>query len=159
MKEYDSNYDINFRSFPVHILGYVVGAIGSCITIYLLIVELDGLYRLIALLVLAIIILITYLLYNIYHLKRINRINNNTKEKMSEISDNRDTLDKMVDEKNIQIEYLKENNVKLSAQVNLMYYLLQQNGVSNTEVIKQALEIDSKGVINSDQVIEDSKDT
>lgn len=145
MNDNNSEVNKNFSVLPIKLLNYVIGVIGSCIAIYLLIINFDGPYRIIGVLLLIIIVIAFYLIYNSYRLKKLNDKYTTMTNELAFVNDNRNTLDKMLDNRDREIDELTVQNSMLTAQVQLIYFMVYQEKKPEREVVRQALGIDNKG--------------
>lgn len=155
----NNNPEVNkkINIFPMSILNYVLGFIGACIAIYLLIINFNGPYRVIGILVLIIILLTSYLIYNSFRLKKMSDTYISLENKLIFADDNRNTLSIIINKKEKEIDYLKQQNSALNGQVQLVYYIAFQDNKPEPKVVEQALGIENKGGIDNEQKYEDSK--
>lgn len=126
---------------------YTISIIGAIYTIYLIITTFKGIYMLIAFLVLIIIILtVLLILYHRFH----NRLKDDfgiLSEDLVEANDNRDTMDKVIDNKNEEVKLLEGNNFILKAQIELLYQMMySKEKKPNPTIVEQAFKIEGKGM-------------
>lgn len=129
----------------------IFGVVSGAITIYLVLRSYNGLKLTILILGLVIITLIVYLTIIFSRLRKAINLYNIQSKKLHEANDNRNTLKKMVEEKNNEIDAHRNDLATLKAQGVLMFSLLYASEKPEQSIVKQALRIESDGVIKSEK--------
>lgn len=68
-------------------------------------------------------------------------------------NDNRETLSKLVDNKNYEIDHLKQVNNQLSSNLNLLNFIVEKVIKIEPQIIKQSLEVQKKELSENEREI------
>lgn len=142
--ENKSHEKLSYSIFPGNLILGTVGSLGSLIGIITGIMVFKGIYRLIAVLVILLIVLSVLTIYYAIGLKRVTKQHKNCAVELQKSDDNRDTLDKMIKDKNKEVDHWRNELRTANAQVHLLYMLLYSNEKPDQENLRQALSIDKK---------------
>lgn len=142
---------IGYDIFPGKVITGILSIVSGTLTIVLALILLEGIQILIAMLALLIIILGVFLVIISLRLGKVIKMHNEQLHKLNTITDNRDTLLKLIEEKNIEVDQYKNEMFTMRAQVSLLFQILNLETKPEMNVIKQALRIEY------DEVIEDDK--
>lgn len=141
-------FDIPISNIIMTILGIFIGSI----TYYFEVFKRFNL--IINLIVITILILIIFFFISIYSLikyLKLIKIHNNLLNEVKFADDNRNTLDKLIYEKNKEIEELKSSNYQMKAQRSLLYLMLLHDEKPNPLIIKDALKIEERGLYENEE--------
>lgn len=139
-------YEINVG----HLVNQIIGVVGSIITIGLFFFLLEGWILISAVLLLLLVVLIIVLIRVFLRLRYVIRLHNKNVFELQEIVDNRNTLIKIVNEKNEEIKQLNQNIQTSEAQTALLFEFLKMESKPNATIIQEALQIENKEVDKND---------
>lgn len=148
--------EIDYGISPLKIIGAIIGVTSSILGIVVVIIILEAIYIIISILVFIMICLAVFLIIVFRRLKEIINKYNALVRELKIIEDNRDTLSKMVDEKNSEIDKLEHNNHMLTAKVQLLFIIAYSDSKPESKIVSQALGIESKGDVQHEETIKNS---
>lgn len=128
-----------------------LGIISVVTTIILALILFEGIYLVIAIFSLATIIILTVAIQLYLHIRKISRLYNKQEKKLIKVTDNRDTLIKILEKNNSDMEQLKQNFHISQAQILLLFEFLQMENRPDTTIIQEALKIENHEVDNNDK--------
>lgn len=129
----------------------VISVIATLFTIYFAIINFKPTIVIIILLSLIIIILSVLIFKGYFLIKKYAKNYNDLLTRHNKAKDNQDSLEKMIEQKNNEIDQLYHSLSIQDAKSSLLFHILyQKEDKPNETTLKNALNIDSKGVINHD---------
>ncbi|MGY3717012.1 hypothetical protein ACWE42_15980 [Sutcliffiella cohnii] len=150
---------LNYGIYPSKLLNWSFGIISGCITIYLFITILSGTQILIAMLVFSLVLLSTFYIKTFIRLREVLISEKYLDKKLGRAGDNRDTLEKIIEEKNNEIDFLKRELDKQVAQKHYIFFMWKHRGKQPpVKLMTEVLEIeDNNKERENEQQIQNSK--
>src|SRR5690625_560696 len=139
---------INYRIYPFSTMNITLGTIGSITTIYVLIKTFKGFWLAISVMALIILLLAVLLIRTFFRFKTTKEQYNHMVDKINYANDNRDTLSKMIEEKNEEINIMENDIYIYEDKIRLLFQILYTDKITDRKDIKEIFDIKEEVIDN-----------
>lgn len=133
--------EIEYGIFPSTPFLGIMGSIGTFLTIYTYIEKYSSFTKIIIIFSFVVLSLAVYMVLILLRFSSVKKRHNNLVCKYNHLKKNQQALKEIIQSKNIEIDWLSQQNNTLKAQTGLMFSLYKDKK-PNPENVKQALKIE-----------------